>query len=216
MQAAVRTIRIESALAALVTLWFLTILGASLGGAFYAGGGRPPVALLAAVALPIAAFVGAYRTSVPFREFVLALDPRKLALIHTTRVIGAVFLVLYLQGLLPGRFALPAGWGDVAAAAAAPLAVRALASGTAWGRRAFAAWNLFGLADFAVAVFMGAVVPILMGAPASGADAGIMRLFPLVLIPGFAVPFLIILHLISLAQLRNRAGEGGAPNLPRS
>ena len=85
--------------------------------------------------------------------------------------------------------------------------MRALASGAVWGRRAFAAWNLFGLADFAVAVFMGAVVPFMMGPAASGGGADIVQLFPLVLIPGFAVPFLIILHLISLAQLRNRARE---------
>src|SRR5436305_12815047 len=70
------------------------------------------------------------------------------------RVFGAIFLVAWMRGVAPGAFALPAGIGDVITGLlAVPIAI-SLAAGTLEARTAAIAWNIFGLADFAVAVFM--------------------------------------------------------------
>src|SRR5207244_5804600 len=45
-----------------------------------------------------------------------------LATTQVARNIGLVFLVLHHRGELPGLFAYPAAWGDVAAGVTAPLA----------------------------------------------------------------------------------------------
>ena len=62
-----------------------------------------------------------------------------------------------LRGALPGVFALPAGIGDVLTGLFAVPAAIAVATGTAQGRRAAIVWNIFGLADFAVAITLGLI-----------------------------------------------------------
>jgi hypothetical protein len=84
----------------------------------------------------------------------------------------------------------------------------AVASGTAQGRKAAIAWNIFGLADFAVAITLGMITSpgrfqlIVPSLPGIGAGA-----YPDVLTPAFVVPCSILLHALSLRQLiRRRAG----------
>src|SRR5215207_5813523 len=45
--------------------------------------------------------------------------PARLALPHTLRVVGVLFLIVMAQGHLPAVFALPAGLGDIAIGVAA-------------------------------------------------------------------------------------------------
>ena len=73
------------------------------------------------------------------------------------RVFGSWALAAWLHGTLPGMFALPAGIGDVLTALFALPAAIAVATGAAQGRRAAMIWNIFGLADFAVAITLGMV-----------------------------------------------------------
>jgi hypothetical protein len=68
------------------------------------------------------------------------------------RVFGSWALAAWLRGPLPGVFALPANIGDVLTGLLAPPAAIAVAAGTSDGRRAVTLWNIFGLADFAVAI----------------------------------------------------------------
>ena len=64
---------------------------------------------------------------------------------------------------------------------------------------------LFGLLDFIIAVSMGMATRTNEWLYfANQASSDIMGQFPLVLIPGFAVPFYIITHLIIYAQLNHR------------
>jgi hypothetical protein len=49
-----------------------------------------------------------------FRRIVAAVPQHWLIGVQTFRILGAVFLVRYFAGQLPGLFALPAGIGDVA------------------------------------------------------------------------------------------------------
>jgi hypothetical protein len=127
------------------------------------------------------------------------------------RAIGFVFIALLARGQLPAHFAEPAGWGDVAIGLAAPLVAMAVARGIAGGRALAIGWNVFGLLDLVVAVGMGTgfLAPVLM--PELGPrvpPAAAMGVFPMLLVPTFAVPLSIILHVIALGRLRRGARVG--------
>jgi hypothetical protein len=121
------------------------------------------------------------------------------------RIIGLVFVILLAQGQLPAHFALPAGWGDIVVGLSAPLVALALARGAPGGRTLATAWNVFGLLDLVVAVGMGTgfLAPFL--APDLGPrvpPTPAMGVFPLVLVPTFAVPMSVLLHVVALWRLR--------------
>src|SRR6266446_1418454 len=81
-------------------------------------------------------------------------------------------------------------------------------SGTPAGRRVGMAWNLLGLTDFAVAIAMG-----LLSSPGPlqvfALDHPNVQVgtYPTVMIPAFGVPSSIILHGLSLWQLRRRVRQ---------
>src|SRR5260221_10280481 len=59
--------------------------------------------------------------STSFRGIIAAIPQHWLIGIQTFRVLGGVFIVRYLQGEMPGFFAIPAGVGDVLTGIFAPL-----------------------------------------------------------------------------------------------
>jgi hypothetical protein len=188
---------------AVLAVWFLFALGGSLLGVFDSEP-RPPVPLGLAAVLPVAVFAFCYLTSASFRQFVLSLDLRLLTLAQTWRVGGIVFVILYLQGALPGVFALPAGWGDFAIGVTAPLVA------WYWKRpfpsKTFILWNLLGSLDLVLAVTLGVLASATpVGVLAGDVTTRLMGQFPLSLIPTFFVPLLLILHLISLIRVRKEA-----------
>ena len=72
---------------------------------------QPRLYLKLIVLLAVIAFAIGYLKLTEFRQFVLASNLGILTLAQTWRVGGVVFLILHRQGVLPGVFALPAGWG---------------------------------------------------------------------------------------------------------
>jgi hypothetical protein len=111
------------------------------------------------------------------------------------RVLGAIFLILYGAGKLPGLFAWPAGLGDVLVGVLAPVVADLVF-----------AWNLFGLADFVVAVTAGFLTsPSAFQLFAFDLPNELVSQFPLVLVPVFLVPVSVLLHLASLTKLRRGA-----------
>ena len=189
---------------AVLAVWFLFALGGSLLGLFDSGP-RPPLLLGLAAAVPVAAFVVCYLTSAEFRDFVLSLDLRGLALAQTFRVVGIVFVILYSLGALPGAFALPAGWGDFAIGITAPVVA------WYWKRpfpyRTFIVWNVLGSLDLVDALGLGVLASASpVGILGGDVTTRLMGEFPLSLIPTFFVPLLLILHLICFA----RVGKGVA------
>jgi len=122
------------------------------------------------------------------------------------RVFGGWALVAGLRGALPSVFGVPAGIGDMLTGVFAVPAAIAVATGTAQGRKAAIAWNILGLADFAVAITLGVITSpgrfqlIVPDVLSIGAGA-----YPGVLTPAFVVPSSILLHALSLRQLRRRS-----------
>jgi hypothetical protein len=124
----------------------------------------------------------------------------RLALPHTLRVVGVLFLIAMAQGHLPAAFALPAGLGDIAIGVAAPFVARRLARDA--GRTGAVRFNLLGILDLVVAGIIGFLLLGLVEVTPSTAP---LALLPLALIPTAAVPLAVALHIISLQQLRTAA-----------
>ena len=184
--------------------WFVVILATVLSGGFDAPAGERPLAMLLAVTMPPVIFGVAYFSISAFRDWVLALDMRHLILLHSWRMIGFGFVFLFFHNQLPALFALPAGLGDgMAAIGAVFLGIALYERASSVSPQRVFLWNTFGLVDFVIAVSMGVLTRtsdvLYMGGPVS---SDIMGSFPLGLIPGFAVPFYVITHLIIYAKLR--------------
>ena len=181
----------------LIAIWFVFALSASALHLFQTVPGAPPIVFGLAVATPILIFAAWFSVSPGFRSFLLSIDPRALTMVHSWRFVGFVFLVLYTYGILPGFFALPAGWGDIAIAATAPFVAAKFASRS--HRGAFIGWQILGMLDLVTALGLGTMAQILSRSQATTAP---MTVLPLSLIPTFAVPLLLMLHIICIAQAR--------------
>ncbi|MGH3978567.1 MAG: hypothetical protein ACRDRZ_06140 [Pseudonocardiaceae bacterium] len=127
--------------------------------------------------------------------------PALLAAVQAFRIEGGVFLVLLATDRLPAGFALPAGIGDVLVGLLAPFVAYAL-----WKRpqrRSLGvAFNALGLADLLVAITAGLLLaPGPLQAIVTEPTTEIMSALPMVLIPTFAVPLAIVLHVASFRLL---------------
>ncbi len=190
-------------LGVILAVWFGVALALGSAGVFVAPAGQPPLAFLAAVLLPIVVFAVAYTSSAAVRDYVRSGDPVLLTNLQSWRIVGGTFLVLLTFGLLPSRFAIPAGWGDVAIGVTAPFVASALvARGPARTGRLFVIWQLLGILDLVVAVGAGASLRLAADATGDAEKMVLMNQLPLSLVPTFAVPLFVILHLASLAQYR--------------
>ena len=201
--------RVKTVVGAVLLLWLAVafILGAN--GAFSGGPGALPLPILAGVLMPILVFLVAFWRVGPFRDFVMSIDLPVMAGIQAWRFAGLGFIALYAYGVLPGLFALPAGFGDMAIGVTAPLVILALRRHPAFaGSRLFWIWNLFGMLDLVVAVSLGALSAVLGIGISAEITTFPMGTMPLVLIPTFLVPLFFMLHLASLFQAKRLVAAG--------
>ena len=194
----------------IIAAWFIFALSAGAAHVFNQSAGGPPVALGLAVLIPILVFWIWFRSSAGFREFALSLDPRVLTIVQSWRIAGFVFVVLYFYGILPGMFANPAGWGDIAIGLTAPWVAMKLAE--PGHRKGFIFWNALGLLDLIVAVTTGTTSGLVHP---GGLAADAMTVLPLSIVPTFLVPLFGILHIIVIAQARRWPEVEGARSRQR-
>lgn len=187
------------------TLWSAAAWTAAINGAFRTGASSLPL-LPAAILLPVIVGTPMLLLSKRVGQLLDAMPTTWLVALQLYRIFGTQWLAYWLGGMLPGLWALPAGTGDVLTGLfAVPVAIT-LASGTAEGRRAAILWNVFGLADLAVAITLGMIMSpgpfqlIIPQGPSMALDS-----FPNVLTPAFVVPSSILLHALSLRQLFRRS-----------
>ena len=113
------------------------------------------------------------------------------------RVAGVIFILAWAEGLMPGAFALPAGLGDIAVGLSAPLVAARVRSRPTQSSSIAALWNHAGIADLSVAVTLGALTsPTPFHPAALGTPNPLISRLPFVLIPVFAVPLSLLLHLL--------------------
>lgn len=183
------------AIAGLAFGWFVFALSAAALHVFDNALNRIGVSVALAAGLPIVVFLVALAASMRFREFALSLNPRVLTWWQTARILGVVFVILEAQQLLPARFALSAGYGDIFIGATAWFAATRLAKP---GNRAlFILWQTLGIADLVSAVALGVTAGLFQSA---GTSMHLMTVLPLSLIPTFLVPLFLMFHVISIAQ----------------
>jgi len=184
--------------------WLFVVIELAQGGIFRPGA-VPAPAIPLAVILPV---ILALPLLVRSRNVAAAIDavpPSWLIGLQVYRVLGAVFLVRWAAGQLPGEFALPAGIGDVLVGLLA-LPVAFYVHSSPRGSQAIAyGWNVLGILDLALALTMGILTSpdrtqmLALDQPNVGVGT-----YPLVMIPTFAVPLSLILHGLSLWQLHRR------------
>ena len=187
------------------TLWAAIAWTAAINGVFRTGATPLPL-LPSAIFLPMIIGAPLLLLSKRVGQLLDAMPRTWLVALQLYRVFGSQWLAYSLRGLLPGLWALPAGTGDVLTGLFAVPAAIVLATGTAEGRKAAILWNIFGFADLAVAITLGMIIApgpfqlIVPNGPNIGLDG-----YPNVLTPAFVVPESILLHALSLRQLRHHS-----------
>ena len=180
-------------------VWLVVAVALALSGVYIRGtAGMPTIQF--GILLPIFLGVAAYVMFPGIKRWMHSLPQSWLVGVQAYRVIGVIFVILWVAGQLPAVFALPAGLGDMAIGLAAPFAARR-------GRNAVLWWNVLGIADLVVALTTGFLTsPSRFQVFALDAPNVLVGQFPLILIPTFLVPMSILLHLASLAVLKVRPG----------
>jgi hypothetical protein len=186
------------------TLWAAVAWTEAINGAFRTSASSLPLLPLA-IFVPVIIGAPLLLLSKRVGQLLDAMPPTWLVALQSYRVFGSQWLAYWLLGQLPGLWAFPAGTGDVLTGLLAIPAAIAVATGTAEGRKAAILWNIFGIADLAVAITLGMIIspgPFQLIVP-NIANIGLGD-YPNVLTPAFVVPGSILLHALSLRQLRRR------------
>jgi hypothetical protein len=136
-----------------------------------------------------------------FLKIVRAVPETWIVGIHAVRILGVLFLALMDMKLLPGEFALPAGYGDVTVGLLAPVMALLLARRHPYTRAFVIGWNVLGLLDFVSAIATGGtyIGPFAAQLAASGVSLSYLNF--VLIIPSFGVPLLALLHFYSLIQM---------------
>lgn len=150
-----------------------------------------------AAGVPLVVFALWLMASERFRQFAWSLNPRVLTFLQTMRIGGIAFVLLEARQLLPARFALSAGYGDIFIGATAWFAATALAKPTRRGW--FILWQALGITDLVTAVTLGVTQQFVN---ANAPSMYPVTVLPLSLIPTFFVPVFLMFHVISIAQAR--------------
>jgi len=199
-------VRVWIAIALPFTAWLAVVWWLALDGAFRPRPGVP--ALPAAIFLPLLITLPFLLRSRRIGALLDATPASWLIGLQVYRVFGGIFLVAWSRGGISGTFALPAATGDVLVGLLALPVAYLLHAGARGARGVAIAWNVLGLIDFAIAIGVGILStpgPLQIIIPdRPNAQLGT---FPTVMIPAFAVPSSILLHALSLRQLRRR-GRG--------
>jgi hypothetical protein len=205
---ATRRVIIWLAVAVPFSLWLALVWNLALNGVF-----QPTVGAVRLPNLPIAIFapvaIGLFvlLRSKSIAAVLDATPPSWLVALQVYRVIGGIFIVNWALGTVAGAFAWPAGIGDMLTGIMALPVAFLLASGAENARRAAIAWNIFGLVDFAIAITMGVLsTPGPLQIVGLNIPASLAGTYPIVMVPAFAVPSSILLHGLSIWQLR-RIGQ---------
>jgi hypothetical protein len=193
------------------TLWVAVAWSAAINDAFRLGALPLPVPIMPlAIFLPVTIAAPVLLSSKRIGQVLDAMPTSWLVALQLYRIHGSVFIAGWLHGALPGVWALPSGAGDVLTGLFAVPAAITVAAGSAEGRKVAIIWNAFGLADLAVAVGLGMITspgPLQLIVP-NVATAG-LGTYPYALTPAFVVPSSILLHALSLRQLRRRSRARG-------
>lgn len=195
-----------AALSAAMIAWFVVAWWLSRREFFVVAGNELP-RIQYALLVPIIAGSWWILSSPRLRAVVTAVPQSWLVGVQVYRALGAMFLLLWARGQMPGEFAIPAGTGDVIVGVTAPFVAWLNARGAPAAASVTRIWNVFGILDLVVAVTTGFLTsPSPLQTLAFEQPNLLIIAYPLVMVPAFLVPLSIILHILSLWKLdRSRA-----------
>ena len=155
----------------------------------------PAIALvnfaLTLAALSLVAFVPR------LRDWAMSASLRPWVAYHVVRFVGIALLAFAVAGRLPAGWATKAAWGDIAVATLAGwVAMFALPVVTIRKWLVVFTWNLLGLADILFVLATG--IPIAVRDVAAMSP---LREWPLVLLPTFVVPLILVTHVLIFIRL---------------
>ena len=178
-----------------LAVWLVTAIVGAASGVLE----DPPPALTPVLVWgPVLVFLAAFARSRSLREWSLDFNLRWLILFHVVRAgIGTGFLLMSGDEL-PPEWAVPGGIGDIAVGTSALIAALFVPASTTLRRRVVFAWNTLGLLDM-LSVFITAQRLLWFG---DDPDALVeLTRFPLMVVPMFVVPLVLITHFTIFAQL---------------
>src|SRR5262245_23512500 len=196
-------IRIKTALiSAFLTVWALAAFVLGINRFFLADPSKTSgVPTIAYALVPFALGISWVIFSKGARRIVDAIPQHWIMGIQLVRVFGLFFVLSYLQGFVPGEFAIPAGIGDFLIGITAPIVVYKYLRQPEKARNVAILWNIFGILDLVMAVTLRILITRgILHLPSLGVPNQLTD-FPLILIPTFGVPLPILLHIFSLRAL---------------
>src|SRR5436190_15907550 len=158
-----------------------------LGVAGWLENANPQVVAGIVWTLTALALVAGWRVA-RLQRWAMTVDLRWLVLLHLTRFVGFYFFLLCSRGELPFAFAAPAGSGDIIVATFATLLL-VLSGARNWS--ILIIWNTIGLTDILFVVGLA----LRLGLEDRQAMHA-LREFPLILLPTFLVPLIIVSHVL--------------------
>ncbi len=188
--------------------WFLIAVVTSVAGFYRPLSNQAPTIQYGLLG-PIVLCVVLFRSWPLLRRALATVPNRWMVGVQLYRTLGVVFLLLYAGGHLPAVFALTAGLGDMAVGILAPFVAASLKESPQDSARRVRLWNLLGIADLVIAVtirFLTSSSPLQIASFDRPSD--LIAIFPLSLIPIFAVPLSLLLHILSLQKLRQNQLTG--------
>jgi len=201
--------RLVTMIAGLLVAWSLVAIWLARAGVFRALVDGPiPPPLVYGIILPVLIGTVFILRSRVFGRVLAAVPQHWLIGVQFYRTLGVIFLSVHSIGGLPGVFAIPAGYGDIFVGLSAILVAYLYAKNGLAARRLAIGWNALGIADLMLAVTLGFLSsPGPFQVLSLEAPNEMISTYPMVMVPIFAVPLSILLHVCSLTKLSRDARE---------
>jgi low temperature requirement protein LtrA len=184
-----------------LTLYFAWIVSAGLLGWYDRVGFPPRVLLLTTFPYAFFLFGWVMRTDW-YKNLLERATLPDLVATHWFRLVGVFFLIMAYHDALPKFFALLAGMGDVLTAITSVWVANALRTQRPNARRVAFWWNTFGMVDIVLtAALANILTKISIDTGAMGVDT--LAETPFWLIPAFAPPTIIFLHVMIYSKLKD-------------
>lgn len=187
-------------------LWLAYASVLALNGAFVANTLPPRVMIYTAFPLMIFLFGFIGNTGL-YKKLLRAATLESLIRIHIFRLVGIFFIIIYFYHLLPSHFAFSADMGDVLTALFSIPVANAVAQKKSWATKAVFAWNILGIMDILVLLFMATKIAIEQSTTGPNGELAEMAFFPFSWFPAFAPATILFLHLGVFKKLRQVKAE---------
>jgi hypothetical protein len=200
--------------------WFATSAALSLHGFYLDERARAFFPLVLGTAAPVTVILAGLVFWPSLRRDLIALvvtAPLEwLIALQSLRIAAVGTIVLWVEGELPGYFIVPVAFPDLAIGLSAPVISYLVRSGRGVSRRVLVAWNLAGAAVFLLAQpLLHLSVPGPLRVIYTEPTTAEVFHFPMVLVPTFVAPLLVVVHLVTVWKLL-AGGLSVSPAIPPS